>query len=138
MGLLDTGKRYTDKDIEFLKENYKDKGTEWCAKQLGRTSNAIRTTACRWKIQGKIGSRGNNKTYENIEGIFGEDNLNFDTAYILGNSIADVTLYNSGGHNYRLVYDISGEPKYYEDNHALLEFIRKYISPNRPIKKYKR
>ncbi len=127
-------KKWTNKEIKFLRKYYKKKGGKWCAKKLKRNLGGIYVKRFKLKIKGK----NCNQKYDNIEGIFSRKNLTSNIAYILGNSIADVNIRNRSknkGHSYRLKYEISGEPGKYRDNYALLMFIRKHISPERPIKK---
>ena len=37
------GKKWTENDIEFLKFNYPTQGTDYCSKELNRTTRAIQT-----------------------------------------------------------------------------------------------
>ena len=127
-------KRYTEKDRAFLEKYYKEKGGKWCAEKLKTTLCSVHYIVSKWKIKRQL-------YYKNIEGVFNRNNLTSDIVYILGNSIADVTLQNQSkniGHRYVLKYDVSGERGQYKDNYALLKFIREHISPERPIKKYRR
>ena len=41
-----TCKVWSLEEIEFLRENYKDRGANWVADRLGRTINAVRIQAC--------------------------------------------------------------------------------------------
>lgn len=47
---------WTEKDLEYLKENYHHKSNKTLAKELNRTVNAIRIRACRLKLIGKDAS----------------------------------------------------------------------------------
>lgn len=43
--------KWNQLQIEFLKNNYPDKGKEWCARSLGLSSHAIRMKACRLNLK---------------------------------------------------------------------------------------
>ena len=48
-------KRWTEKDVEFLTENYPTNGAKYCAKILGRTDIAVKSKANKLKIKSNYG-----------------------------------------------------------------------------------
>lgn len=104
-------KKYTEYEIEFLKENYPKFGSEYCAKALKRGRNAI-TNQCynlNIKLTGEqlsnIASNKNRSKYKNLYlPVF--QNINTpELAYFLGYFWADGYLLNKG-EKYRLCLSI--------------------------------
>ncbi|KKM65206.1 hypothetical protein LCGC14_1493550, partial [marine sediment metagenome] len=77
-------KKYSEKEIQFLKNNYANRGAKYCAEKLNRGLRSIRSKANRLKFKVLPGAAFNNKIWTyNANGVKMKTCPNCNTSKIL-------------------------------------------------------